>query len=117
MEAVHTYLFYFTIYLLAVKSKISHKLCSKEGAIYSAQSKCSISIVQFPQDLTTVNPTALRTAKTLWSFGHSECNRVNFNSENFEQTVHRCIGFLVLLHCFADSLRGRSNLGKSPFLM
>ena len=22
------------------------------------------------------NPVALRTAKTLWSFGHSECNRV-----------------------------------------
>ena len=22
------------------------------------------------------NPIALRTAKTLWSFGHSECNRV-----------------------------------------
>ena len=24
-----------------------------------------------------VNPFALRTAKTLWSFGHSECNRIN----------------------------------------
>ena len=23
------------------------------------------------------NPIALRMAKTLWSFGHSECNRVN----------------------------------------
>ena len=23
-----------------------------------------------------VNPVALRTAKTLWSFGHSECNKV-----------------------------------------
>ena len=22
------------------------------------------------------NPIALRTAKTLWSFGHSECNRI-----------------------------------------
>ena len=28
-----------------------------------------------PSDL-YVNPIALRTAKTLWSFGHSECNRV-----------------------------------------
>ena len=25
---------------------------------------------------TRLNPIALRTAKTLWSFGHSECNRV-----------------------------------------
>ena len=25
------------------------------------------------------NPTALRTAKTLWSFGHSECNRVKLS--------------------------------------
>ena len=25
-----------------------------------------------------INPIALRTAKTLWRFGHSECNRVNF---------------------------------------
>ena len=24
------------------------------------------------------NPIALRTAKTLWSFGHSECNRVKW---------------------------------------
>ena len=24
-----------------------------------------------------VNPIALRTAKTLWSFGYSECSRVN----------------------------------------
>ena len=24
-----------------------------------------------------LNPVALRTAKTLWSFGRSECNRVN----------------------------------------
>ena len=24
-----------------------------------------------------LNPIALRMAKTLWSFGHSECNRVN----------------------------------------
>ena len=25
--------------------------------------------------LKNVNPFALRTAKTLWSFGHSECNK------------------------------------------
>ena len=24
-----------------------------------------------------INPVALRMAKTLWSFGHSDCNRVN----------------------------------------
>ena len=27
-------------------------------------------------DCGTINPIALRTAKTLWSFDHSECNRV-----------------------------------------
>ena len=27
--------------------------------------------------LFSINPIALRTAKTLWSFGRSECNRVN----------------------------------------
>ena len=27
------------------------------------------------------NPIALRMAKTLWSFGHSECNRDKVNSE------------------------------------
>ena len=28
-------------------------------------------------DLMLYNPAALRVAKTLWSFGHSECSRVN----------------------------------------
>ena len=32
-------------------------------------------------------PIALRKAKTLWSFGLSECNRVNIVPETFEQTV------------------------------
>ena len=29
------------------------------------------------------NPTALRTAKTQWSFGHSECSRVNALFSNY----------------------------------
>ena len=29
------------------------------------------------ENITVCNPTALRTAKTLWSFGRCECNRVN----------------------------------------
>ena len=29
---------------------------------------------------TIINPITLRMAKTLWSFGHSECNRVKYSS-------------------------------------
>ena len=29
-----------------------------------------------PKQVPGLNPIALRTAKTLWSFGHSECNKV-----------------------------------------
>ena len=32
--------------------------------------------------LKAFNPIALRTAKTLWSFGHSECNRVKIQLVN-----------------------------------
>ena len=31
------------------------------------------------EEISGVNPVALRAAKTLWSFGHSECNRVKAN--------------------------------------
>ena len=31
------------------------------------------------EEISGVNPIALRMAKTLWSFGHSECNRVKTN--------------------------------------
>ena len=32
----------------------------------------------FSKNGRSLNPIALRMAKTLWSFGHSECNRVNY---------------------------------------
>ena len=37
-----------------------------------------------------INPTALRMAKTLWSFGHSECNRVKGTAffDVFEKLFH-----------------------------
>ena len=36
----------------------------------------TLKIVAFGKEEVALNPTALRTAKTLYSFGHSECNRV-----------------------------------------
>ena len=35
-----------------------------------------------------VNPIALRKAKTLWSFGHSECSRVKL-SQNYGKYLDR----------------------------
>ena len=39
----------------------------------------------------TGNPFAHRTAKTLWSFGHSECNRVKNTAK-----VEQCLPVLVV---------------------
>ena len=49
------------------------------------------------RSLDEINPSALRMAKTLWSFGHSECNWVNslttkelmakFSSANFQKLL------------------------------
>ena len=35
--------------------------------------------------LLTLNPTALRMAKTLWSFGHSECSRVKVPKKKIDE--------------------------------
>ena len=53
----------FLIYIekIAIKKK-THLFCSSK--VY----ECALMVF---------NPIALRTAKTLWSFGCSECNRVN----------------------------------------
>ena len=32
--------------------------------------------IELAQNFASINPVALQMAKTLWSFGHSECNRV-----------------------------------------
>ena len=46
----------------------------------------------------SINPTALRTAKTLWNFGPSECNRVKrYVSALFDQT-YLPLYIEVLLH-------------------
>ena len=46
-----------------------------------------------PLDVDPFNPTALRTAKTLWSFDSSECSRVKRNltaiSEDPNQTAYK----------------------------
>ena len=41
------------------------------------------------------NPIALRSAKTLWSFGHSECNRVTL--ENYGLSLKEYHGTSDLL--------------------
>ena len=48
-----------------IKDKIANSKVPDEELQYLLQS-----------EHISVNPIALRTAKTLWSFGHSECNRV-----------------------------------------
>ena len=51
---------------------------SNEGLISNCSHGLSHQCVyRFYFIFTIFNPIALRTAKTLWSFGHSECNRIN----------------------------------------
>ena len=38
----------------------------------------------------TINPIALRTAKTLWSFGHSECHRINILDTAYGDLNYHC---------------------------
>ena len=61
------------------------------------------------------NPTALRTAKTLWSFGRSECNRVKHTLPLFLNfTIKQCDGYFkqngeeyrALPDCFQSSDHG-----------
>ena len=55
---------------------------------------------------TAITPIALRTAKTLWSFGHSECNRVkkqgNLNTYAIEEKRIKQTLNLYTLFIFAD---------------
>ena len=44
-----------------------------------------------------VNPIALRMAKTLWSFGHSECNRVN-SQESLANKSYDMVSSSLLVH-------------------
>ena len=47
-----------------------------------------------------INPIALRAAKTLWSFGHSECNMVKqalcFKQADFDYLLDACLIQAVL---------------------
>ena len=58
----------------------------------------------------TLNPIALRMAKTLWSFGHSECNRVKGNmcspnSKFFQDLIHIWkLGNIISRVTFPNSL-------------
>ena len=70
--------------------------------------------MSFAKDLTFFNPIALRTAKTLWSFSHSECNRVNFISKPFLFIVfeyHDCneLTLLFLFTCCYANLNPYKN--------
>ena len=49
---------------------------------------------------TDFNPIALKMAKTLWSFGHFECNRVNKKISNTD----------TLTDCCSDKFSGEATL-------
>ena len=51
-----------------------------------------------------VNPIPLRTAKTLWSFGRSECNRVESDLTSCIKVFTTGLNGLVLLHIQAVML-------------
>ena len=53
------------------------------------------------------NPTALRTAKTLQSFGHSECNRVKVSPKRLEERQIKPANFP---NPMSSSLIGSSQL-------
>ena len=77
----------------------SHMICINNGGKYIKVNSCSLN-----------NPLALRIAKTLWSFGHSECNRVKCNNSfylNFhpcnpvpQKITLKCFLFLYKINCF-----------------
>ena len=73
-----------------IKRKIflcSHKKQSCKCHIWLKQN------ISFLLDFLNINPTALTTAKTLWSFGRSECNRVKQNDLIKEDVIlftHMC---------------------------
>ena len=54
----------------------------------------SIIMVEMVWPSLVVNPDALRTAKTLWSFGCSECNRVKSDSN-----CAIVVAFMVAINC------------------
>ena len=58
-----------------------------------------------------INPTALRTAKTLWSFGFSECNRVG--KIPWTVTTHRT-GVIKPSADNAESIYSQTCLKGSP---
>ena len=54
---------------------------------------------------TNINSIALRTAKTLWSFGRSECNRVEGHGYNFRgsySTIFCCETLLIRGHLIKE---------------
>ena len=57
------------------------------------------------------NPIALRMAKTSWSFGHSECNRVNRAGAFLRiTTVFQSIMVITVLYFLPDSaLKGKKR--------
>ena len=63
----------------------SESILGRRKELFTICLNPSPSIVSF-------NPVALRKAKTLWSFGFSECNRVNINGY-----VFRANNYVILI--------------------
>ena len=58
----------------ANKSAMYHTAFEGEWVLFQGKQLYLFHFVPF--SMVIFNPIALRMAKTLWSFGHSECNRV-----------------------------------------
>ena len=60
-------------------SKMLLYMCADfKGSVKTLQSLHYLYAMEESTGMSLFNPIALRMAKTLWSFGYSECNRVKF---------------------------------------
>ena len=86
------------------------KECGKQWTLHLESILKSLDIFQFPllRLKKPLNPIALRTAKTLWSFGHSECNRV-------EAVVWPCSTQFVLAFLSVKYTQKLGHLSISSF--
>ena len=57
------------------------KIVSPDGRMAQQTDGQTNPLLDSPSTNVRINPIALRTPKILWSFGHSECNRVNIKAK------------------------------------
>ena len=78
--------------------------------------------IQFPKVANTlkcicIKPIALRAAKTLWSLGHSECNRVKqalcFKQADFDYPLGACL-IQVVLYTYSEKIIIQCMAAKTP---